>query len=47
MVDEPRPQQIAHGIAYYKEMRAHQQQVAAAIAELRRTNRANHPYLER
>jgi hypothetical protein len=39
MADEPREQQIARGIAYYKELHAHQQQVAAAIAELQCGNR--------
>ncbi len=37
--DSPREEQIEAGIAYYQKLREHQQQVKAAIAELRQAQR--------
>lgn len=37
--DEPRQQQIDQGIAYFQQLREHQQQIQTAIAALEKTNR--------
>ncbi len=39
MADTPRQQQIKKGIAYFKSLREHQQQICQAIEELEKTNK--------
>ncbi len=41
--DTPRQQQIEKGIAYFKSLREHQQQICQAIEELKQTNQNSLP----